>query len=173
MADQQEACILLANGNKLCGADAVSYCRGFVRGDADPSSRAVCASVIKTEEGPEPITDPSPGDNDNDHVPNYQDLDPDDARVKRGERITITLDNSGTSLTATEDQMTVAGRVDRPGAMVFYVRGGELSRAVKADADGRFSLPVGGFKVWTNRFKLVAIERPVATGSMKFSIFRR
>src|SRR3954447_5530327 len=101
----EEQCILLANGNKLCGADAVSYCRGFVHGDDDPEPRAVCASVIKGEDDLDQTTDPSPGDNDNDHVPNYQDLAPDDAGVNRGKRITITLDGGGTALTTTEYQV--------------------------------------------------------------------
>jgi hypothetical protein len=122
-----------------------------VHGDDDPEPRAVCASVIKGEDDLDQTTDPSPGDNDNDHVPNYQDLAPDDAGVNRGKRITITLDGGGTALTTTEYQVTVTGRIDRPGAMVFCVRGNELSRAVKTDTEGRFSLPVSGFKVGGTR----------------------
>src|SRR5690242_17394136 len=38
-------CILFANGNKLCGDDARSYCSGFIKdGDADGNVRA-CQAV--------------------------------------------------------------------------------------------------------------------------------
>lgn len=41
----EEACIILANGNKLCGADANAYCERFVPASTDMQSAAACASV--------------------------------------------------------------------------------------------------------------------------------
>jgi hypothetical protein len=39
------ACVILANGNKLCGADARAYCNRFVPAQPDPQTAAACASV--------------------------------------------------------------------------------------------------------------------------------
>lgn len=44
-APETEACAILANGNKLCGEDLATYCRGFATESQDLETSQACSAV--------------------------------------------------------------------------------------------------------------------------------
>src|SRR4051794_211524 len=54
-ASKPESCVILGNGNKLCGPDAKAYCEKFLKGSTDKTTMRACAAVgVKQPEGPLP-----------------------------------------------------------------------------------------------------------------------
>lgn len=69
-------CILLANGQELCGEKAATWCEGFVTGDPSEQAREACGQFFPALVSDDPVVQDLGEDFDGDGTPNGQDPDP-------------------------------------------------------------------------------------------------